>query len=94
MLLQFRQHRYVAMHRLVAAELGQRASSTGVIYRYGGTRGTGTPTFWTAGYRIPTFQDIGDEFESADLKPFSARALSRAPLMSRLAIQGRLIFPS
>jgi len=27
----------------------------GVIY--GGTRGTGAPTFWTEGYRTPTFQD-------------------------------------
>ena len=30
-------------------------SCIGVIY--GGTRGTGTPTFWTEGYGAPTFRD-------------------------------------
>jgi len=30
-------------------------SCIGVIY--GSTRGTGTNTFWTDGYHIPTFQD-------------------------------------
>ena len=38
------------------------SASIGVIY--GGTRGTGTPTFWTegTGTRTPTSQDTGEEF--------------------------------
>jgi len=38
---------------------------------YGGTRGTGTPTFWTEGYRTPTFQD-------ENVKNFLSPALAEA----------------
>ena len=36
------------------------ATVIGIIY--GGTRGTGTPTFWTGRTKLRTFQNTGEEF--------------------------------
>jgi len=38
-------------------DVSDRDYITGIGVIYGGTRGTGTPTFWTEGYSTPTFQD-------------------------------------